>query len=430
MITEKLLQFIWQFRYFNQDELRLTNGEAITVLHPGRSNPDQGPDFLMARIRLGSFLWTGPVELHCKTSHWHRHAHQQDPNYSNLILHVVWENDLPQSIHPLPVLELCNRVPKLLLHQYESWMNSRAFIPCQHQLRTVHPLVWIAWKDRLLADRITQKAAQVELWLQQNQFHWEETCWWLLARQFGGKVNGEAFEAIARSLPIALLARHRHQLPQLEALLLGQAWLLEKPFREAYPKWLQQEYRFYRNKYGLVPNPYPVHFLRMRPVSFPTLRLAQLAMLLHRSGPLFSIMKEARSVRQLRQWLQPAASAYWDTHYTLDQPAAAMPKRLGGQVADSIIINAVIPVLFAYGKWRPETGCQERVQQWLEELPAEANTITRQFEQLGITCRHAADSQALIALKTAWCDPKKCLQCPAGVALLKTSSQLKRLPAS
>lgn len=430
MMTEKLLQFIWQCRYFNRENLRLQSGEPFSLLSPGQPNQHQGPDFLQASIRVGKMVWTGNIELHLKTSGWRRHAHQQDANYDNVILHVVWEHD--DSLFPatIPVFELQHRVSKLLLLQYERWMNSRSFIACEQQLTTVSPLVWTAWKERLLVERLQQRSAAVTTRLQQNHYHWEETLWWLLARHFGGKVNGEAFEAMARSLPLSLITRHRGQLVQLEALLLGQAGLLERSFATEYPNLLKKEYRFYKTKYRLAEIPFPVHFLRMRPAGFPTLRLAQLAMLLYRHGHLFSLVRTCRHIDELKELLDLAAGDYWNHHYTLTDEAPYRPKRLGEQAAYSVIINAILPLLFTYGQWHRDDRYMDLVLQWLEDIPPEQNSITRHFGQLGVQNHHAADSQALIALKTGWCDGKKCLRCPVGAALLKACSGLKRLPAS
>src|SRR5690349_4343806 len=199
-MTEKLLQFIWQFQYFNKTELTATAGESVTILLPGQFNTNQGPDFLDAKIKIDKTTWAGSVELHIKTSDWNKHNHQDDENYSNVILHVVWENDGIQN--NIPVLELKDKVSKILLRRYEELMNSSSFIPCEKTIASVRDLVWKSWKDRLLAERLMRKAKTVETYLQQNNYHWEETFWWMLARNFGMKVNTEAFEAIARSVPV------------------------------------------------------------------------------------------------------------------------------------------------------------------------------------------------------------------------------------
>ena len=57
---------------------------------------------------------------------------------------------------------------------------------------------------------------------------------------------------------------------------------------------------------------------------------------------------------------------------------------------------------------------------WLEELQAEKNTITKGFNQLKIDSKTAYDSQALIELKTQYCDERHCLQCAVGNAILNS----------
>ena len=417
-MTERLLQFIWQFQYFTKSELSTTAGELIQIIYPGQYNTNQGPDFADAKIKIGKTTWAGTVELHINTSDWTKHNHQQDKNYNNVILHVVWEDD--KAGNNIPVLELKGRVSKILLYRYEELMHADSFIPCEKSIHSVREIVWKSWKDRLLAERLIRKAAIVDNYLQQNNYHWEETFWWLLARNFGMKVNTEAFEAIARSVPVNILAKHKNQVHQLEALLLGQAGLLEEKFTDDYPILLQKEYRFLQSKYRLKPVSLPLHFLRMRPGNFPTIRLAQLTMLVHQSVHLFSKIKEVHSVKEIKQWFDVTANDYWHYHYRLAERSAFKKKKLGAAMIDNIIINTIVPVLFSYGSYYKEQQYKDKALQWLEGIAAEVNRITKGFLQLGIENKNAFDSQALIELKNEYCSKKRCLDCGIGNALLKT----------
>ena len=198
-MNERLLQFIWQFRYFNRQLLQLTNGEHFQVIYPGLFNTNQGPDFLSAKVRIGNTVWVGHVELHIKTSDWYKHAHQHDRNYDNVILHVVWKDDMSGQSGRMPVFELCNLVPKLLLQHYEEWMNSQSYIPCGNQAGQVDEIIWITWKERLMIERLQRKTSNIFSYLLENRHHWDETCWWLLARNFGVVVNSDAFVSVALS---------------------------------------------------------------------------------------------------------------------------------------------------------------------------------------------------------------------------------------
>jgi hypothetical protein len=424
-ITERLLQFIWQFQYFNKNELTTSEGEAVQVLFPGRYNTNQGPDFSNAKILIGNTTWAGTIELHLKTSDWNRHKHQDDKNYNNVILHVVWDDDQngnPIAMVSVPVVELKSRVPKLLLQRYEEFMQSSAFIPCEKNIVSVRDITWNSWKERLLAERLLRKAGIVEIYLQQNNYHWEETFWWMLAKNFGMKVNGEAFEAIARSIPLTILAKHKNQIHQLEALLLGQAGLLKEGFEEDYPRLLQKEYKFLQNKYNLQPTRLPLFSLRMRPGNFPTIRLAELAMLVHDSAHLFSKIKEAGSAKEIKQFFQVTANDYWHYHYQFDEMSAFKKKKTGASMIDNIVINTIAPVLFAYGNYHNENKYKERALQCLEEMSAEKNLITDGFKQLKIENKNARDSQALIELKNEYCIKKRCLECSVGNAIFKQTN--------
>ena len=416
-INERLLHFIWQFQYFNKSELATTSGEEITISYPGTYNTNQGPDFSDAKIKIGKTTWAGAVELHIKTSDWNKHKHTDDSNYNNVMLHVVWQHDREET--GIPVLALEGRVSKILLNRYEELMNARSFIPCQSSISTVRSITWKSWKDRLVAERLIRKSALAEKFLNETKYHWEETFWWLLARNFGMKVNADAFEAVARSIPVNILAKNKNQLHQLEGLLLGQAGLLAGDFSEDYPQMLQKEFIFLKQKYNLRPVNMPVHFLRMRPGNFPTIRLAQLAMLVHHSAHLFSKIKEAESIKEINNWLDVTANDYWHYHYRIDELSAFKKKKLGSTMVDNIIINTVCPLLFAYGNYHDEQRYKDKVMQWLEQTDAETNSITKGFLLAGIENKTAFDSQALIELKNEYCNKKRCLECSVGNVLLK-----------
>ena len=416
-MNEKLLQFIWQFQYFSTNGMRTAAGELLQVIFPGHHNANQGPDFGNARIIIGQTTWIGSVELHLKTSDWDKHRHEGDPNYQNVILHVVWGNDI--AINPLPVFELNDRVSKLLLGRYDQLMASLTFIPCEKQIATFPDISWQSWKDRLLAERMARKAETIEAILTGNSYHWEETLWIILARNFGMKVNADSFEFIVRSLPLSILGRHRHSVHQLEALLLGQAGFLDSSNGDGYAKMLATEYSFLRNKYNLQRAHSSPLFLRMRPGNFPTLRLAQLAKLIHQADRFFSLIKDENSLAIVMESFNVHLDGYWNTHYKLETVSLATNKSIGKSMSQHLLINCIVPLLYTYGKYYHEDRHLEKALRWLDETPPEKNSITKNFEQLNVKGKSACDSQALIELKNEYCFKKKCLDCSIGNFLIR-----------
>ncbi len=419
-MTERLLQFIWQFQYFNKNNLHTIDGECLEVILPGQYNHNQGPDFFNGRIRIGDTILVGNIELHLIEADWHRHEHQHDPNYNNIILHVLWES--PKHIRlSLPTVALRDRVSKILLERYRELMRCQAFVPCANNIHEPAGLTWIGWKERLIAERMSRKSMVIQQHLHQSHHHWEEVFWWMLARNFGIPVNAEAFEGVARSLPLNTIARHKNHLPHLEALLLGQAGLLNECEGETYAAMLAREYQFFKRKYALIPIHLPVHFLRMRPHNFPTVRLAQLAVLMHTLHFPFCSVKECRSLKELRELLQVTAGEFWDTHFMLHEITAFKKKSVGQQMIENIIINTIAPMLFAYGQLKQEQQYKDKALEWLSQLPSEKNVVTAQWEAMGIINQHASDSQALLELKKEYCDARRCLECAVGNYLLRES---------
>lgn len=423
ILTERLLQFIWQFQYFNKRRLLTEQGEDLVILQPGKLNKHQGPDFLEAKVIIGSTTWAGNIELHLKSSDWIKHRHTSDKNYANIILHVVWEHDTDittESDSVLPTLSLQPLVPNLLLDRYSELMNKKAFVPCERFLPVFDEMKWLAWKERLAVERLQRKSASVLQLLKDANNHWEEVFWWLLAANFGIKINAGIFERIARSIPLNILAKHKNQIHQLEGLLLGQAGLLNREFEEDYPLMLKREYQFYQKKYQLQQLNVVPFFLRMRPANFPTIRLAQLAMLVHQSSHLFSKIKETETVEAVKELLDVTANDYWHYHYLLDEPTTYRSKQLGKQMIENIVINTIVPVLFAYGLYHKEEQPKQKALQWLQALSAERNAITNRWKAHNVDNKNAMESQALIELKKLYCDDRRCLECSVGNYILKS----------
>lgn len=421
-MTERLLQYIWQMQFFNKNALCTSAGESLTIQYPGWFNTNQGPDFLQAKIKIGSTSWVGNIELHIHTSDWKNHHHEEDANYSNVMLHVVWEHDLKnddESSRNIPLLILQDRVSKFLLTRYEELMYNHTIIACEKNAHTVPAFIWDAWKTRLAAERLERKSKIIQGYLQQTNNHWEEVFWWKLAKNFGATVNADAFEAMAKSIQVNILAKHKNQIHQIEALLLGQAGLLNADFTETYPVMLKKEFRFLREKYKLKTTHEPVHFLRMRPGNFPTIRLAQLAMLIHHSSHLFAQIKDITALNEVMELFTVTANDYWHYHYRLDEPSTFRPKIMGESTIQNIIINTAVPAVFAYGVVNNEQRYKVKALQWLESLAPEENRVTRQWEQLGVLNTSALDSQALTELTKEYCLHKRCLQCATGAAILK-----------
>ncbi len=420
-MNERLLQFIWQLQYYNRQELKTGDGETLSIFNPGIINTNQGPDFLNAKIKVNNTFWAGSIELHVLSSDWNSHHHSMDKNYGNIILHVVWKNDINLQ-ESFPVLELQSLVSKILLQKFNKLMNAKSFIACETMIATITPMLWVSWKERLLVERMQRKTSVIFDFLGCNHNHWEETFWWLIARNFGNTVNSDSFEKLARSLPINILAKHKNQIHQTEALLFGQAGLLDKDFDEDYPKLLKKEYLFLKKKHQLLSSKQPLYFLRMRPSNFPSLRLAQLSMLIHKSVHLFSIIKETILLEDVKKLLSVTANDYWNYHYVFDEVSDYREKNIGQQMIHSLLINTIVPIIFAYGHHLRESKYKDRAMLWLEQIAEENNTITNGFKILGIENKNAFDSQALIQLKNDYCNQKRCLECAVGNKLLRPLS--------
>lgn len=416
-MKEDFLYYLWENRLFI-GMLKTTGGQTVDIVNPGFRNTNSGPDFLEAKIKIDDQLWAGQVEIHVRTSDWLKHGHQFDKAYRNVVLHVVYEHDA--WVNGIPVLELKGHFDYALYHQYQDLVSAQRWIACERQLDEVLPFTKNTWLERMAIERLEEKAKMVEKLLTTNKFDWEDTFYRLLLRYFGLKVNNEAFETLASLLPFKTLLKHADQTLQLEAMLLGCAGFLEVDSDEDYPLLLKREFEAMKAKFNLLSMPLERwRFMRMRPMNFPTIRLAQMAQMIHRHGPLFSKIKEAATTSEVRTLFDVQASAYWDTHYRFSIMCPARPKHLGDSTANVLIINAVVPLLFCYGRFHKNERYCDKALQFLEYINAEDNTVIRHFADRGMAPQNAMQSQALLHLHKFYCKRKRCLECSIGNNLLR-----------
>lgn len=422
---EDLLQFIWEQQLFDRHALRTTDGKAVEVIDPGRIQRDSGPDLLGAQLRIDGQRWAGTVEVHLRSSEWNAHGHQHDDAYENVVLHVVYEHDAEVSTasgrRPMTV-ELMPRISTQSIAAYRALMQERSAIACAKHLAAVDPVHVGAWLDRVLVERLERRTANMERAIAENGGDAVEAIYHLLAQGFGMKVNAEAFSMLAQALPLKVLLKHRDDALRVEALLFGQAGMLQVDFVDEFPRRLQEEHTVLSRLHGLRPMPVAAWKLgRMRPANLPSIRIAQFAQLIARSGDGLSGLLQCEGIGALRGMLDVTASGYWDTHHTFDREGPRRAKRLGRAVADGLIINAVVPGLFAYGRMTGRADHADKAMRLLEELPPERNAILAEWAALGLRASSAARGQALLELRRAYCSPRRCLFCGIGNQVLRST---------
>ncbi len=433
-MREDFLHYVWQHQYFDKTALQTAGGEEIQVLKPGHRNPDAGPDFLGARLRLGEVEWNGAVEIHLRASDWARHQHQTDPKYDQVVLHVVGQHDADVARtngSPIPALALAPRLAPELLARYEALVEAppAAPLPCAPLLGLVPELSKIMMTERALLERVERKADTLAALHDHLADDWEATAYHALCAAFGFQKNSEPLARLAKAVPLAVLRRHRHDVRQLQALLFGQAGFLvenEETVADEYICDLRQEHEFLRHKYGLAASALAVHewnYLRLRPANFPPVRIGQLVGLLHARPALFDALLTARNVAALRAFFQAPAPDYWRQHFRPGRPGKV--PTLGKSSIDLLITNVVVPLRVAYARHVGQPALVESSVALLTELPAEHNQYTDLYAELGFQHRTAADSQGLLALHQSYCAPRRCLHCAIGTRLVQQPREMR-----
>jgi hypothetical protein len=420
-MKEYFLHRLWQWGHYDALRLTTTDNLPITVIQPGQYHQKQGPDFFNALLEIDGQKWAGTIEIHLKSSDWYLHHHETDGHYDNVILHVVWEHDMEvyrSDSQKIPVLELKHFVAEDTLHRYRKLMEPKSWIYCEDYLDSIDELTKRQWLDELFVERLQLKSEEVYSVLSHSGTDWEAVLFYTLAKSFGLQHNGEQFQKMATAVTHQVFHKESDDLMHLEALLLGMAGLLSAEFQESYPKQLQKQWEFLQAKYQISDeSTTPVTFYQVRPDNFPTIRLAQLAALYHNRFPLFQKILLTNDINELTSLFQVKTSDYWNTHYNFDKPTAPKSKGITDSFIQLLIINAVVPIKFAYLRWQ---GIEEesKLLSWMEQLKPEDNKIVSFFRNYKVNVANALDSQALIHLKKNYCDQKRCLDCRFGKKIM------------
>ena len=422
-MNEDFLHYIWKFGLFDKNKLTSTKGDVIEIIKQGEHNKDSGPDFFNAQIKINGTLWAGNVEIHINSGDWLKHKHQEDKAYTNVILHVVLIDDAEIKNYTnelIPALELKYRIFPTIKHNYEQLKKSTKKLPCASSLIDVKEFTVSAWLERMAIERLEEKTLALQKIYTEINKDWQETFYRLLAKNFGFKTNSEAFYLLAKKLPFNLLLNYKNNLFQLESLLFGTAGFLNQAFNDAYPKKLQNEFEFLRKKHSIVPlKEESWKFMRMRPFNFPSLRIAQFAMLVHHSAHLFSKIVEEKKLSAIQLMFKHNCSEYWDTHYSFSSVSENKKKNIGTNAVNTLLINTVVPLLFFYGKTKNEHHYISRAVDFLMEIKAENNSITKEFTIHKLPVKNACDTQGLLNLEKNYCKKHLCLDCAIGNEILR-----------
>jgi hypothetical protein len=421
-VKEDFLHYVWQYKKFDFSNLTTVGGESLSILNFGNYLQQEGPDFFNAQLIIGQQKWAGNIEIHVKASDWYLHNHQQNGNYDNVILHVVWEYDMPvfrKDNTEIPVLELRRYIPKGILEHYATLLLPKSWVYCENQIPAIDAFVLDNWLERLFFERLERKSLPIGQLLQETKKDWEAVLFCALARNFGLNTNGDAFLRIAKSIPFTVVRKESFEVENLESLFFGIADLFPNEVQDVYAKDLKNKYAYLAQKYKLKKIMIePLQFFKHRPDNFPTIRLAQLAMLYHKRQNLFTKVIAAKTMKEMYGLFEITISGYWQSHYQLDKESPKKRKQFSKSFIDLLVINTIVPIQFAYAKSQGKE-ISEAVLALLGEITAEKNAVIEKFALFGLKAKNAFETQALLQLKNEYCNRGKCLQCGIGIQLLK-----------
>ena len=424
-MQEDFLHYIWNFKKFDFRNATTVDGQPVLIFNGGTANFNAGPDFFNAKIQIGKQMWAGNVEIHIRSADWYLHQHQTDPSYDNVVLHVVWEDNMEifrKDNTVIPTMELKSLVTEDTMRSYRELLlaPNAKWINCEREFYGFEDFEVGNWLERMYLEKLEQREVGIKDLLRQSENDWEAVLFALLARGFGLKVNGEAFLSLAQSLDFSTVQKCRNEPNQMEALFLGQSGILDKNNEDGYFQELRKEYHYLKRKFGLnnsgVERP---KYFRLRPENFPNIRLSQLASLYSTIPHLFSKIIAAKNRRELQAIFSIETSAYWGSHYNFGKQHSPRHKKLSADFTDLIIINTIVPLQFSYFRTMGRDNTQDLLN-LMQEIKAEKNSVIEKYNLLRPnTAVTALQSQGLLHLKKAYCDRNFCLKCSLGSKLIR-----------
>ena len=427
-MREDLLQFIWKYKKLQLEQMVTTSNETLIIIDVGLHNQQAGPDFFNAKINIDGQLWAGNVEIHINSSDWYTHNHEKDINYENVILHVVWKDDMTiyrKDNTEIPTLELRQYIPKELLKNYQALFDTSrtTFINCENEISEIDEFIISNWLERMYFERLEQKSILVNKLLESSKNDWESVLYILLLKNFGLKINGESFLSLALALDFNIFRKLQIGLLQMESTLFGLTGLLkDDSIIDPYHAVLNKEYHYIKHKFDLDETGVIVpEFFKLRPPNFPTIRLSQFSNLYSENHNLFDKVVKATTIADLYKIFEVSASTYWDDHFTFGKKSKKSSKKLTKKFIDLLIINAILPLKFSYSK-HLGIDSNESLIAIISNLKKEDNNILKKFNALGLSIKTAGDSQAILQLYNKYCSKNKCLQCSIGSNLLNRNN--------
>ncbi len=420
-MKEDFLHYVWQYSLFDYKNCKTTDNEDISIIFSGQYNTNSGPDFLYSQLKIDNITWVGNVEIHQKSSDWYVHHHEIDTNYDAVILHVVYDHDVEvymKNNKPLPTLVLKNLIKDEVFNEYQKLINQKIhWIACEKQLPKINTFLWQEWLQEVYFERLEEKSQLVRELLSKTNNDYESVLFQLLCKNFGLKVNGDAFLTLAQSIDFSIIRKECHNEKSLSALLFGQAGILLEHSEIPYKTELKQEYEYLSHKYKIKALNNPFSFFRMRPSNFPTIRIAQLIALLNKEQNLFSKLIKLKQVNDFYNLLNIEVNDFWKEHYTFETTSKKSNKKLSKDFIDLLIINTIIPIKYVYLQHLKQ-NYKEDIISIISQLKAEKNMIIEEYSKLDIKANNALESQALIHMKSKYCTPKCCLKCAIGKHIL------------
>ncbi len=443
-LNEDFICRIWEDRS-NYKGLKTCSGEDVDIIEYGKRNSDAGPDYKDAKVKIGSILYSGSIEIHRSVNDWYLHKHKGDNKFNNVILHVAFYENDGLSETGYPKVKRSRNVPTVILSEFlsksvhEIWKDiinnpSSAFkLPCFPENSSVAHSLKKEWIDFLSKERLEFKAARIRSYLEaetseiNKKINWEQALFEFICEALGFSKNKEQFRKLSGKISLPDLKNKTLTLAEIDSLLFGlSGFLHDLSYKDRYIFELKSNWIRLRSDIKQEPlDKSEWNFFRLRPPNFPTLRIAYASGLLYDllSKELFKdiifIFEQGINVKKelFHRFSKIQVSGYWNIHYNFSRKSAAYTNLIGKERITDIIVNVILPLVYLYSGCFSKTNLKNRAEYFYkkEKQKSGTNEVVRVMEkQTGMKVSSLADEQGLLQLHNYYCLKEKCSECEIG----------------
>ena len=423
-ITEQIISFMFERADRYTDYLSLIGNGQFTIVYSGQHEEAASNFFRNTVIEIDGLRQKTDTAVFSRSSDWLRWVQKHKKESEGIGLVIVSENDADIDKYSYePVRGLLAEIPEHILVKINALISANGSI-CISHLSQMEEFVKHSILGRYVIERIEDKHNNILNEHLRLGSDWGKTFIFMLfdTIAISNERNRRHFNTLAQRIGYDTILQHLDDTLSIEALLFGTSGLLRlvRP-NDDYTVSLVKRFAELTKSYKLeVMDCMLWDFSTVNPSNSLCVVIAQLATILVWYKDNYISVANDLSIQEVFEMVSYGTSPYWYTHDKLSgEPKDAMGERIMSKNRqERMIINGIIPYLFAFYKLNGIYDNNDKLLDILEKINGESNYITRKWSKYGIISTNSMVSQAVTQIEKIYCRRHLCAHCQLGRMLI------------